>query len=170
MPQLNEIKSAKQLGYQGYAKYIWVACIDCGKERWVHLSKGQPESPRCKSCVNKLRSYPTGATHQCWKGGRRRDNRGYIKIRIYSDDFFYPMVNSEGCVFEHRLVVAKALGRCLHPWEIVHHKEGFAKDDNRYPETLQLVSDDRHKQITILENQINQLKKRIILLEAKNIK
>jgi len=31
------------------------------------------------------------------------------------------------------------------------------KADNRYPENLQLVTDDRHKQITILENHIRRL-------------
>jgi len=86
-------------------------------------------------------------------------------------------------VYEHRLVVAKRLGRCLHSWEIVHHKgakypKGSRENrsDNRYPENLQLVTDDRHKQITILENKIahqekriGELEQRIILLEAERI-
>jgi len=92
-------------------------------------------------------------------------------IRLPRDDFFYPMTGSNGYVFEHRLVVAKALGRCLHLWEIVHHKgakypKGSREDkaDNRYPENLQLVSDDKHKQITIMENRINHLEKEVKLL------
>ena len=36
-------------------------------------------------------------------------------------------------------------------------------------ENLQLVSDDRHKQITLLENKINRLERRITILEAENI-
>ncbi len=74
------------------------------------------------------------------------------------------MANAQGYVFEHRLVVAKALGRNLHSWEIAHHKHakypaGSKEDkaDNRYPENLQLVSDDRHTQISILEAKIKRL-------------
>jgi len=57
--------------------------------------------------------------------------------------------------------MTRHLGRNLHSWEIVHHRNGI-RDDNRI-ENLQLVSDDRHTQITILGN-------RIKLLEEENAK
>ena len=88
-------------------------------------------------------------------------------IRLYPDDFFYPMAGSTGYVPEHRLVMAKSLGRNLHSWEIVHHKNGI-KDDNRL-ENLQLVQEMQHKQITVFEMEIARLKQRVTLLEADNI-
>lgn len=94
-----------------------------------------------------------------WKGGRIR-HQGYIKVKLQPDSFFYPMVDHQGYVLEHRLVMAQHLGRCLHLWEIVHHKKGVAKDDNRI-EGLQLVTDDRHNQITILENRIKDLERKL---------
>lgn len=161
MPQLGEIQKGQDIGKSQF-KYIWAACIDCGKERWVRFVNGKPMHLRCHACSMKSEVRKRGLKHISgqanpnWKGGRNREH-GYIVIKLQPDDFFYSMTNKKGYVFEHRLVVAKALGRCLHPWELVHHKKGYAKDDNRYPKTLQLVMEGQHNQITIMENKINTL-------------
>jgi hypothetical protein len=161
MPILGEIRNGREaeLG-DGYHKYIWAACVDCGKERWVHYDdvegKGRkPRSQRCLKCLPQLRK---GTGNPNWKGGRIKVD-GYIEIKLLPDDFFFSMALKDRYVLEHRLVMAKSLGRCLQRWEIVHHKNGI-RDDNRI-ENLQLVTDDRHKQITILEQRIIYLEKRL---------
>lgn len=154
-PTLGEVRKTERSN-----KVIWAACLDCGVERWVQLVRDKPRYQRCHTCENKRKA---------GKGGRIKASGSYVSIRVYPEDFFYPMADIRGYIYEHRLVVAKALGRCLHRWEIVHHKKGAAKDDNRYPETLQLVTDDRHKQITILENRIKWLEERVLKLEVENV-
>lgn len=177
-PKLGEIRKAKELGYKGHTTYIWRSCASCGKASWVVTRKGLPLYNLCPSCSHKglhpaeetkkkMSAYLGGKRYN-WKGGCKKTSHGYIIVRLYPDDFFYSMCQSNGYVLEHRLVMAKHLGRCLHLWELVHHKKGVAKDDNRI-EGLQLVTDDRHKQITILENRINYLEQRMTLLETENV-
>lgn len=129
-PEIGEIGSGRKLGYKDTARYIWDACIDCGKERWVRLCRGIPKYLRCYPC-NVIKQSQLGESNPRWKGGRVERPDGYIAIKLYSDDFFYPMARKDGYVSEHRLVMAKHLGRCLQPWEKVHHKDGI-KDHNEY--------------------------------------
>lgn len=155
MPQIGEIKKGRDLGYcNPHHSYIWSACVDCGEARWVHYVKGQPESPRCHSCASRLKAVGrTGKRSPFWKGGTKIDKDSYIQVLLQPDDFFYPTAQKNGYVREHRLVVAKALGRNLQPWEIIHHKgikypKGSIenKQDNRYPENLALFDTDSEHQ------------------------
>lgn len=107
MPTIGEKKYIRE------SRYVWSACVDCGKERWVNASHG---SAHCQPC-----NRPKGQAAYRWKGGRTV-YRGYVFIRVPKDDFFYPMVGANGYTAEHRLVMAKSIGRCLQSWEIVHHK------------------------------------------------
>ena len=166
MPEIGEIKKGTEIGYKSSHKLIWHACVTCGKKRWVELSHNLPARLRCRKCA-KLGSH-LGRRSKNWKGGYTKNSYGYREVYVDPDDFFRPMAKKTGYILEHRLVVAKALGRCLLSWEIVHHKKGFAKDDNRYPETLELVSVDEHNQMSIMERRITYLEKRVTLLEAEN--
>ena len=139
MPEIGEIRKSEELGYksQNKTKHIWLACLDCHQERWVQLKHGnEPVSKRCRHCVNK------GSNNPGWKGGRVKHAEGYIQILLEPSDFYYPMAFKNGYVFEHRLIIAKELKRCLQRWETVHHKNGI-KDDNR-EENLELTMNGAH--------------------------
>lgn len=181
MPKLGEIKTLKELGYKGYPtnKCIWSACIDCGKERWVLFIKGKPSSLRCNSCGHKVHPHiMKGPNNPNWKGGRKANRADYNSVRLYEDDFFYPMANKDGYVAEHRLVMAKHLKRCLLPLEVVHHKNAIKKD-NRL-ENLQLFPANKqhakqHLPDPLLRRRVKRLEQdvvtclsRITLLEAEN--
>lgn len=163
MPKLGEIKKGRDIGRKAVTtNHIWHACIACGKERWVVLKKGKPAHLSCDCCGKGAH----GATNQNWKGGRRKNERGYILVYLYEDDPFYPMATSRPYVMEHRLVMAKHLGRCLEPWEIVHHKNSI-RDDNRL-ENLELLPDaTKHYSMTVLQNYIKELEEKVVELTKK---
>ena len=93
---------------------------------------------------------------------------GYRYIPLPPDSFFHSMAGTRhGYVREHRLVMAQSLGRCLQPWEIVHHKNRDKLDNRRKNLTIELVNN--HNQLTIMQNRIAILEKRITLLEVENI-
>lgn len=128
MPKIGEIRRAKDVfpdRHHCHAaslnKYIWAACVNCGKERWVAIKGGQPSNLHCQKCGCGSKQH-SGSSNIAWQGGRCITTEGYIRIKVYPSDFFYPMVDGRGYVLEHRLVMAKHIGRSLHKWELVHHK------------------------------------------------
>jgi len=182
MPQIGEIKRARDIGlnYEPYHKLMWMACEICGKERWVSVIRNKPIFRRCQKCATrdpitreKQRQRHLGEGSTWWKGGIRHDMDGYVYIYINSDSPYISMVSQAnrnvaggGYISEHRLVMAKHLGRLLKPYEVVHHKNHI-RNDNRI-ENLYLTTIREHQAITALENRLQGAENRIIKLEAEN--
>ena len=172
MSQCGDVKRGQDIpgkGRYAYTKYIWHACINCEARRWVVLYQGRPKHLRCGRCVEKNLREKNGR----WHGGIKTSG-GYRQVRVYMDDFFYPMTSKDGYVLEHRLIMAKHLNRCLLAWEVVHHKNGI-KSDNRLENLALLKADTLHnktmnKQIKKQARQITELQTRVTLLEAENVR
>ena len=73
-----------------------------------------------------------------WSGGRMLDRDHYVLVLVDDDDPMACMRRYRGYVLEHRLVMARHLGRPLVESETVHHVNGD-RTDNRI-ENLQLRS------------------------------
>ena len=170
MPEVGEIKKGAEIGKKDFkAKHIWHPCLDCNKPSWVRLKRGNPVSLRCNSCANR-RSQKTkiGTKSPGWKGGRFKNHHGYIEIKLYPGNPFWPMARN-GYVLEHRLVMAQHLGRPLLKSEQVHHRPDVAKDDNRIEVLYLMPNPGAHSRLSPCSN--CELKKEIRLLrwQIKNL-
>ena len=147
---LGETKRGFEIGRKGTNYWMWCACPKCGKQRWVYLKHGKSVSKHCVQCREYVLTPARARVHESrrgiprkpgiikrgkeaysYKNGRFKTVRGYVSVLLTGEDEFYlPMSTHAHRVLEHRLVMAKHLGRCLSSWELVHHKNGI-KDDNR---------------------------------------
>jgi hypothetical protein len=168
VPELGDIARARDVGIgQSYHKAMWHACVTCTKERWVLLRRGEPQSQRCYECS---RSYPgriktvhRGPAHWKWNGGRSVMKNGYIEVWVSPDDPLFAMAGKDGYVYEHRIVVARSLGRCLSSDEEVHHLDG--DKHNNAPSNLELLTKSEHA--ARHASDVMTLLKRVAELEAE---
>lgn len=165
MPVVGETQIGKAIGFKSNSVHIYAACMECGKERWVPLRKGKPESLRCRPCGTKGNGPKgRGPGNPRWNGGRSVTIAGYIELWIDSSSQFFPMAGKEGYILEHRLVMAQHIGRCLTSDEDVHHVNENKKD-NRI-ENLELLSRNEHMQRHSQEMSV--LVRRLANLEREN--
>jgi hypothetical protein len=148
---------------------VLIKCPKCGRERLVrnYQLKLPTHTGLCRQCSDNINIANYNATKPS-RPFRKRGiytEKGYRRVGLPRDSFFLPMANARGWVLEHRLVMAQSLGRCLHRWELVHHKNHI-RNDNRL-ENLQLIGEDGHLVITILETHIKYLER---LLRNNDIK
>lgn len=163
MPNVGNIALGKNIGKSSFlGRHIWVACeCGCGRERWVRLWKYRKGNLRyCKGHSPNAGRFP----NLLGVPGRKRNSQGYILIKLRPEDFFYPMAHKSGYVMEHRLLVAKSIGRLLTVQEKVHHKNGIK--DNNVNSNLKLVSQADHSLYTQLCSHC-ELRKEIRLLRLQ---
>lgn len=115
-----------------------------------------------------------GKANPAWQEGRSSKTKdGYIYVYLPRSDPFFCMVAKRsrnpgggGHVLEHRLVMAKAIGKPIKPWQRVHHVNGI-KDDNRL-ENLRFYPWGGHSPTSHYQDRVRDLEARVTLLEAEN--
>jgi len=75
-------------------------------------------------------------------GSKFQDSQGYIWVKVAEDDPYYPITKQlfydNGWVQEHRLVMAKHLGRCLETKEKVYRLSQDRADNRIENLTLEM--------------------------------
>ncbi|HOW00835.1 MAG TPA: HNH endonuclease [Rhodoglobus sp.] len=144
-----------------------VTCAECGTEFQRPPSHvARVKSPTCsRQCNGRARGREwgkfgaqaqkmrgpyvprLGPENPAWKGGvtYKRPKGNYIGPRyVRCPPEFLAMARSDGYVMEHRLVMARRLGRCLLRSEVVNHINHDPRDNR--PENLELYpSNGDHK-------------------------
>jgi len=131
--KLSEINKFKNHFCNRTCRHLWMT----GKN---NSSFGKPLSREHKEKISKAN----------WKGGRVKHSCGYILISNPK----HPLAVN-GYVFEHRLVMEKAIGRYLKSKEVVHHINDI-RDDNRIENLMLFKNNNKHMehhQKLIRENQ-----------------
>ena len=95
------------------------------------------KSEKQRKHLEKINKNQKRENNRNWKGGVMITGGGYIALKTP----YHPRAN-RGYVFEHILVMEKAINRFLEDNEIVHHINGNKKD-NRL-KNLRLMSPSEH--------------------------
>jgi len=103
-----------------------------GKQELVarELSTSQTRVSRALIAAGHDTGWMRGSTHRAWKGGTIRLVAGYKMVSLTRDDPMFVMAHkSTGYVMEHRLEMARSIGRPLERHETVHHINGDRADN-----------------------------------------
>ena len=99
----------------------------------------------------------TGPNNPAWKGGvtyfRKNGNYGRFAIKYARcPKEFLGMSRKDGYVMEHRLIIARQLGRCLIRQEVVHHID-HNPENNAIGNLMLFESNQKHKLYEAQERQ-----------------
>ncbi|MCK4248113.1 MAG: HNH endonuclease [Methanomicrobia archaeon] len=97
---------------------------------------------RSNDAVGKKIYAHIGSDNGQWKGGIKKRKDGYIFEWISKDSPYISMRAYGNYVLQHRLIMAKKLGRLLKENEVVHHINCNPQDNNI--ENLQIMSQSEH--------------------------
>ena len=131
--------------------FVKVFCRVCRDTRWCPASliyKGAQAGTFTGYCQKHYREATKGPQHFAWKGGTFVNSNGYVIINqsaLSPEDLELVrdmMPKKYPYIMEHRLVMARHLGRPLESHEVVHHRNGI-RDDNHL-ENLQLRTKATH--------------------------
>jgi hypothetical protein len=116
--------------HEAEKKEYVVACPRCGAKRLMRRAPYKGNT-RCKSCAAitaRETNTPKGSNSHMWKGGRRVDGYGYVKIHSPG----HPFADSTNYVREHLFVATAEYGAdyVRANGGTVHHINGN-KQDNR---------------------------------------
>ena len=121
-------------------KRIKLFCVKCNKEFETIPAEIRKGRMFCsKSC--RASATQNGSDSHRWKGEKKINYQGYVLI--YKPK--HPYCNKDRYIQEHRLIIEKHLGRYLHPFEVIHHKNRV-KIDNRL-ENLEIITKSEHIKI-----------------------
>lgn len=123
---------------KGLTKFPKLKCKLCDKEFQSNFSKRIYCSRKCRLKDN------IGPTNGAFKTGRGLDGKGYrrllISILSLVDQKLAKQMTQKvnnNWILEHRLVIAKRIGRPLKSDDIVHHIDGNPL--NNHPNNLELL-------------------------------
>ena len=105
------LKTANQIGKRGSARYDYVPCFVCGRERWVEVRHGKPRSTACRYCRHVARILNKPPADRFWD-----------KVRVGDDCWVWTGGLYEGGYGNFLYYTGKNIGAHRYSW-IYHYGE-----------------------------------------------